>query len=526
MAFATGSRNLPLNIVSNSPTEIVLTVPQGANARAYTFSLTNPMGTTKSIGFSQQTTATPSVNLTSSPTIQPNVASTLTLNRVTLPAVLPEKIQLYSLSNPDFVVDVASWTNSSTVLSFSVTLNSGKYGFRLYDDLYGWYSMTATTVLSVAKSSSAYSISATQTSFNGGVVTVTGDYIGDGATIVVNGLKGNVKSRTASSAVFEVPQLVTPMTQTSFKLARNKTINLKDKVKWGDASGWEAAFDKEHATIYNSNNVACNVGVDIGTNLGVQLTRIRYFPNPYWNIAYQYIKGALIQVSNDNTTWTTIATVDQTVHAGWNSFMISDTNIYRYVRFSHTNQSKCNIAELELSGIIMSTVTVSSTVSFPSDVKFDDGLTQQTFTGVLEYREDNTPIVTSVSPDKGDVFGGYDISLTGVYFNVGTPVVKVDNIDCAVKTSTATQIVCTVGSRLQLPKENSFSVSIGGIPAILRAKFRYVMRWSDPRTWGTDLPPINDDLVYVPQGMHLLVDQSTPILEGIIVENGTIEFSN
>lgn len=52
------------------------------------------------------------------------------------------------------------------------------------------------------------------------------------------------------------------------------------------------------------------------------------------------------------------------------------------------------------------------------------------------------------------------------------------------------------------------------------------MRWSDPRTWGTDLPPIDDDLVYVPQGMHLLVDQTTPILEGIIVENGTIEFSD
>jgi cell migration-inducing and hyaluronan-binding protein len=69
-------------------------------------------------------------------------------------------------------------------------------------------------------------------------------------------------------------------------------------------------------------------------------------------------------------------------------------------------------------------------------------------------------------------------------------------------------------------------VLIGGIPAITEKKFRYVMRWSDHRTWGTDLPPVDDDLVYVPPGMHLLVDQTTPILEGIIVENGTIEFSN
>jgi hypothetical protein len=88
-------------------------------------------------------------------------------------------------------------------------------------------------------------------------------------------------------------------------------------------------------------------------------------------------------VSNDNTTWNTIATVDQTVHAGWNSFMISDTNIYRYVRFSHTSKSKCNIAELELSGIVMSSLTVSSTASFKSDVMFEDGVTTQTFSQLL-----------------------------------------------------------------------------------------------------------------------------------------------
>lgn len=89
---------------------------------------------------------------------------------------------------------------------------------------------------------------------------------------------------------------------------------------------------------------------------------------------------------------------------------------------------------------------------------------------------------------------------------VGVPTVKVDGILCAVKSSSANQIVCTVGSRLTLPKEVSFEVLIGGIPAILQKRFRYVMRWSDHRTWGTDLPPINDDLVYVPPGMHLLVD--------------------
>lgn len=109
-------------------------------------------------------------------------------------------------------------------------------------------------------------------------------------------------------------------------------------------------------------------------------------------------------------------------------------------------------------------------------------------------------------PDKGDVFGGYDITLTGTFLDVGVPTVFIDSIPCVVKSSTTTTIVCTVGARLALPSAVLFEVTIGGIPAILQQQFRYVMRWSDPRTWGTDLPPVDDDLVYVPKGMHLLVD--------------------
>ena len=52
------------------------------------------------------------------------------------------------------------------------------------------------------------------------------------------------------------------------------------------------------------------------------------------------------------------------------------------------------------------------------------------------------------------------------------------------------------------------------------------MRWSDVRTWGTDLPPVEGDLVYVPQGMTLYVDQSTPRLDGIIVQNGKLIFAD
>jgi len=89
MAFTTGTKNLPLKIVSISPTQIVLAVPQGVAGRSYTFSLTTPIGLTKSIGFSQQTTATPKISLISAPIISPNVATTVILNNTILGTIIP-----------------------------------------------------------------------------------------------------------------------------------------------------------------------------------------------------------------------------------------------------------------------------------------------------------------------------------------------------------------------------------------------------------------------------------------------------
>ena len=55
--------------------------------------------------------------------------------------------------------------------------------------------------------------------------------------------------------------------------------------------------------------------------------------------------------------------------------------------------------------------------------------------------------------------------------------------------------------------------------------YLYVDRWSDDNTWGGDAAPIDGDSVYVPKGMTLLVDQSTPLLYSIIIE-GKIKFAD
>lgn len=53
--------------------------------------------------------------------------------------------------------------------------------------------------------------------------------------------------------------------------------------------------------------------------------------------------------------------------------------------------------------------------------------------------------------------------------------------------------------------------------------FRYVSFWSNPLTWGGDIPPLEGESVSIPKGQHLLFDiDASPMLNAIIVEGSLI----
>lgn len=114
-------------------------------------------------------------------------------------------------------------------------MNSGQYGFRLYDNLYGWYTVTGN--INVANSG-AYSVAPTTSSFNGGSFTVTGADISRAATISVEGRIGKYLSGDSASATFAVPPLITPLSQTTYNLAPASKLDLNKYTLWGDAIGW------------------------------------------------------------------------------------------------------------------------------------------------------------------------------------------------------------------------------------------------------------------------------------------------
>ena len=101
-------------------------------------------------------------------------------------------------------------------------------------------------------------------------------------------------------------------------------------------------------------------------------------------------------------------------------------------------------------------------------MELKDGFNTVSLTSILEYRKDKTPVVDNVMNPTGDVFGGYNITLSGSYLDIGTPSVMIDNVECVVRSNTASQIICEVGERTQLPSENTFKVVVGGRNALVK----------------------------------------------------------
>ncbi len=89
---------------------------------------------------------------------------------------------------------------------------------------------------------------------------------------------------------------------------------------------------------------------------------------------------------------------------------------------------------------------------------------------------------------------------------------------------TNTAIACTSARQLPsaIPTIKSFEFTVDGqIGAVLKAPI-YVYRWSNSQTWGGDVPPVEGDLVQVPNGLVLLIDQDVPKIAGLYSNYGGI----
>lgn len=392
--------------------------------------------------------STPAISLTTSSSIAAG-SNSFSFTQTTLTSAIPDYVEVFSIYNPSEFYKY-SVTASAGIVQFSATLAGGKYGFRFFYSSYGWSNCPSILTVTIASPTAPTLL---QSSYKGGSFVLSGANLSPSGTVKINGVKTKLTNINANSATAIIPPFVTANTQAKFGLVEpTKLTRSQYQIFSDNAAEQTKAFDNLFGTVYTSPSVGdCFIGFDVGSDLVLELTRIRFFPNSRWTIASQYLVGATFQASNDNSSWTTFHTIDATVRSGWNILPFSLPNKYRYYRFAHNVSSQCSLAEIEITGITHSTRVFTDHTSNPSQITYEDGGNFFTLSNTIEFREDRTPIVNTLSRLNGDVFGTYSLTLTGVNLNFATPTVTIDGISCAVTASSSTSITCTVGSRLSLP---------------------------------------------------------------------------
>lgn len=96
------------------------------------------------------------------------------------------------------------------------------------------------------------------------------------------------------------------------------------------------------------------------------------------------------------------------------------------------------------------------------------------------------------------VLGGETIVFTGTGFSSSAvTTVTIDNRACTVSAKTTTTITCKTSNKPYVADTPKLVINIDGIGNVATQgkTVLYVSKWSDPQTWGNDLPPIDGDAV-------------------------------
>ena len=150
----------------------------------------------------------------------------------------------------------------------------------------------------------------------------------------------------------------------------------------------------------------------------------------------------------------------------------------------------------------------------------------------IEYSYDAieaTPVVNSITPNRGQVVGGTEVTISGSGFE-GQVTVMIGDHSCEVTSVTSDEVIC-VTSKTETSQVLPVTVTVekfGKQQEYL--EFWYVNQWSSPRTWGCDQGedcdkmPSDGDIIEIPEGIDLLLDESTPLLNVLIVNGGKLIF--
>jgi hypothetical protein len=328
----------------------------------------------------------------------------------------------------------------------------------------------------------------------------------------------------ATQATCVVPPIATAYSADNFEIVTADNVFTHTEAVTASAMDQLAnLFDGNNLNDYVDSSASCFVEAQFKDSYVGVLDSIKFFINNLYDNA-PFVGNLVLQGSNDGSTYDDLWTVDANIHEGWNQMTWEEGTkpAYNRYRFSGSASGACRMGEISGQGVIAIDDNNDS-YSCPVNVIVQGDTTAA---NAVTVSAASTPVLTEISPRFGSVLGGETITFSGTGFSdSATITVTLDDKDCSVTSQTSTSVSCVTSSRADTLNAPSMRIYIDGVGDVATKGqvFRYVKRWSDPETWGGDAPPLEGEAVYIPSGMHLLVDvDSTPILSFLTVEGSLI----
>ena len=356
-----------------------------------------------------------------------------------------------------------TFCNSSNIIVSFSNIPTGVYRFNVLYAESGFAFFTTATYKTITILPSGLTVTATKITsslIGGNTLAISGSgfptdwSLTNVTNITVCGSLCPILTHDISSVTCTLPSLFTKDIINNYNLNDQANVEQQSYAAiYGDtpASNYKINDNKVN-TFYDSSIAACYVIFDFGLDFTLNLTEIQYYPTLTKTLTNFY--GLKFQGSADNITYLDLFSMNGTMKTGWNTWSAnSSLPLYRYIKLTpNATQitSRCNLAEVKLFGqrLYSGTSTLSSTTC-NSLVQLNGN--KFWLNSSVEYRQDKTPIVQSISPLLGATSGGTVVTITGSGFGAATATVSVlmDEIVCVISAVTDTSISCTTGARFK-----------------------------------------------------------------------------
>jgi len=350
-------------------------------------------------------------------------------------------------------------------------------------------------------------------------------------------------------------------------------MELKDDLAGDLFTSWnnneDLIFDGSYQTYYYHSSSSCYVGLELPSGFKAQPYRLRFYPR--LQNAYRFGSTVFEGSKDGGASYEVLDTLTR-ADEGWNFFEAdeeSQEEWFTHFRFRNNDgvqNSKCMMAEIRFVGV-MAAVEDSCDVQVAGAA----GLTAHTV-GSVTYDASATPYIHSIEPNNGTALGGTEVTLQGLNLLHpdrlhDAPFVYLSGVPCTVTNFSSTEIICVSGERTLVdlnasdddaltmhgdhdmaegsgshshshehrrhldaahshhdetnPNHGDTHAHIVGLGDCVHgydATYMYIDRWSDLTSWRNHEPPVDKDMVWIPEGQVVLLDIDTPLLAFLLVE--------